>query len=605
MKERNQINDLPNQLSSFIWRYLKNRKLFLLGFFVVALIWAGEMSLSPYLLKVIIDNVVKYSHDQAKMINSVLVPAALYVSMTLFLNIIFRLYDYIVLILYPEIKSTVTKDLFTYLMNHSYTFFQNNFSGTLTKKIFDMEEIQQIIDIINVWFYPRLFGIIISSATLCLVVNPLFGAILFIWAASFVFLSYLAAKNSESLARQLSEAGSKMGGTLADSISNIMSTKLFSNVQSEISHLSKDLDHLVASDRLLQWKNLKVNFVQGLGVTALIASMLTALIYGSTRGWVSAGDFALVLMLSISFVYSVFDMGKEMLKFSRVLAKCNQALSFIRVPHEITDAPDAKPLIVLKGEITFDQVSFQYDNSTPLFEKLNIRIKPGEKIGLVGYSGGGKSTFIKLILRLLDVQSGRICIDGQEVKKVTKYSLRKQVGTIPQEPELFHRSIMENIRFARIEASDEEVIEAAKKARCHEFISQLPEQYHSLVGERGIKLSGGQKQRIAIARAFLKQAPILLLDEATSSLDSITERYIQDSLHSVMMNKTTIVIAHRLSTLKDMDRILVFVNGKVVEDGSLKDLLNDSNSHFYKLWQMQAEGFIPSAPVYGLPIEPS
>lgn len=594
MQERHQINDLPSQLAPFVWQYLKNRKLFLAGFFMIALIWAGEMSLSPYLLKVIIDTAVKYSHDQAKMIHGILVPAALYISMSIFLNLTFRLYDYIILILYPEIKSTVTKDLFSYLMNHSYTFFQNNFSGTLTKKIFDMEDIEKIIDIINVWFYPRVFGIIISSITLCLVVNPIFGAILFIWAASFVFFSYLAAKNSEGIARQLSEAGSKMGGTLADSITNIMSTKLFSNIQSEISHLSKDLDHLVASDRLLQWKNLKVNFFQGIGVTVLIASMLTALIYGRTQGWVSAGDFALVLMLSISFVHSVFDMGKEMLKFSRVLGKCNQALSFIRAPHEITDVPDAKPLIVSAGEITFNQVSFQYENSTPLFENLNITIKPGTKVGLVGYSGGGKSTFIKLILRLLDVQSGSIGIDGQEVKNVTKNSLRRQVGTIPQEPELFHRSIMENIRFAKIEASDEEVIEAAKKARCHEFISELPEQYHSLVGERGIKLSGGQKQRIAIARAFLKQAPILLLDEATSSLDSITERYIQESLHSVMMNKTTIVIAHRLSTLKDMDRILVFVKGKIVEDGPLDELLYDTESHFYKLWQMQAEGFIPA-----------
>jgi ATP-binding cassette, subfamily B, bacterial len=195
---------------------------------------------------------------------------------------------------------------------------------------------------------------------------------------------------------------------------------------------------------------------------------------------------------------------------------------------------------------------------------------------------------------LLDTQSGSILVDGQDIKKITKNSLMKQVGTIPQEPDLFHRSIMDNIRFAKLDASDDEVIEAAKKAKCHEFISELPEKYQSLVGERGIKLSGGQKQRIAIARAFLKQAPILLLDEATSSLDSITERYIQESLHNVMLNTTTIVIAHRLSTLKDMDRILVFVSGKIVEDGALNDLLENKESHFYKLWQMQAEGFIPS-----------
>lgn len=209
------------------------------------------------------------------------------------------------------------------------------------------------------------------------------------------------------------------------------------------------------------------------------------------------------------------------------------------------------------------------------------------------YSGGGKSTFIKLILRLIDPQSGRILIDNQDIKTIQKQSLRKAIGTIPQEPELFHRTIMENIRFANQNATDEEVIDAAKRAHCHEFVMDLPEQYHSLVGERGVKLSGGQKQRIAIARAFLKNAPILVLDEATSSLDSVTERFIQEGLHAVMSNKTTIVIAHRLSTLKDMDRILVFVNGRIVEDGNLNSLLANKESHFYKLWQMQAQGFIP------------
>jgi ATP-binding cassette subfamily B protein len=594
MQRAPEDDELPNSLMPFIWRYLRRRKLYLAGFFLVSLIWASEMSLSPYLLKVIIDTVIKYSHDHTKMLTAISIPALLYASMSIILNMTFRFYDYINLRLYPEIKSTVTKDMFAYLMNHSYAFFQNNFTGSLTRKIFDMEDIEKIVSIFNEWFYPRLFAIIISSVTLCLVVSPIFGAILFTWATSFVYLSYRAARNSAELARQCSEAGSKMNGTLTDSISNIMSTKLFANIPNELLHVNNDIDQLVVADRKLQWKNLKVNFIQGLGVTALISSMLGTLIYGQIHGWVSPGDFALVLMLSVSFIMSVYAVGQEMLKFSKVVGKCNQALSFIRLPHEIKDSPDARPLVVTKGEIKFENVGFHYENNNTLFENLNVTINPGEKVGLVGYSGSGKSTFIKLILRLIQVQSGSISIDGQDIKQVKKSTLRKQVGTIPQEPDLFHRSIMENIRFARVEASDAEVIDAAKKARCHEFICELPEQYQSLVGERGIKLSGGQKQRIAIARAFLKQAPILLLDEATSSLDSITEGYIQESLHAVIANKTTIVIAHRLSTLKDMDRILVFVNGKIVEDGSLDTLLQDSQSHFYRLWHMQAEGFIPA-----------
>ncbi len=225
------------------------------------------------------------------------------------------------------------------------------------------------------------------------------------------------------------------------------------------------------------WKNLKINFVQGCCVTILIGSMLTALIYGRLHGWVAPGDFALVLMLSISFIMSVENIGQQMLEFTKVLGRCNQALSFIRESHEIIDIPNALPINIAKGQIKFENVSFSYKNSRPLFTNLNITVHPGEKVGLVGYSGGGKSTFIRLILRLCDTQSGNIVIDNQDIKNVVKDSLRKQISTIPQEPDLFHRTIMENIRFAKTDASDAEVIEAAKKAKCHEFIMELPDQY--------------------------------------------------------------------------------------------------------------------------------
>lgn len=587
--------ELPTKLWPFIWRYLKNKKLYLAGFIFIALVWAIEMSLSPYLLKVIIDTVVRYPTDQIKMLAAILIPAVLYVLMTIIINLTFRLHDYLNLRLYPDIQATVNKDMFSYLMRHSYAFFQNHFAGSLTKKITDIAtNIESIFGIVKVWFFPRILAVIVSTITLFIVVKPIFGIILFLWAILFIYLSYVAARSSEKVARESSEAATTVNGALSDSISNAISIKLFANISYEISHLDKYIKRLVASDRKLMWKNLKINFVQGCCVTLLTGSMLAALIYGRIHGWVTPGDFALVLMLSISFIMSVENIGQQMLEFTKVLGRCNQALSFIRESHEIVDIPNALPINISKGQIKFENASFSYKNSRPLFTNLNITIHPGERVGLVGYSGGGKSTFIRLILRLCDTQSGNIVIDNQNIKNVVKDSLRKQISTIPQEPDLFHRTIMENIRFAKIEASDAEVIEAAKKAKCHEFIMELPDQYNSLVGERGIRLSGGQKQRIAIARAFLKNAPILLLDEATSSLDSITERYIQESLHEVMANRTTIVIAHRLSTLNDMERILVFVDGKIVEDGSLDTLLKNTSSHFYKLWNMQAEGFIPS-----------
>lgn len=595
MQDFTENKKLPDKLIPFIWRYLKSKKRYLAGFVLVSLIWAIEMSLSPYLLKVIIDTVVNYSQDNQKIVTAIFIPALLYVLMTIIINFNFRLYDYINLRLYPYLKSSVDKDMFEYLMNHSHTFFQNTFAGNLTKKISDMaENIEPLISIPNEWFYPRLFAMLIASVTLFTVVHPVFGIILFLWAISFVYVSYITAKKSENLAREFAESISTMGGTISDSVSNIMSIKLYANISHEISHLEKDINQFEKCDKQWRWYDLKVNFIQGIGLTILIAAMLIALIYGKGQGWVSPGDFAFVLMVSIAFMWGVHDMGKQMQRFAKVVGTCNQALSFIRIPHEITDVPGAKPLVVARGEIKFENVTFQYEKNKALFTNLTTRLRPGEKVGLVGYSGGGKSTFVKLILRLIATKSGEILIDNQNIKNVTKNSLRKQIGTIPQEPELFHRTIMENIRFANMDASDEEVIAASKKAHCHEFVMDLPEQYHSMVGERGVKLSGGQKQRIAIARAFLKNAPILLLDEATSALDSVTEAYIQEGLHAVMANKTTVVIAHRLSTLKNMDRILVFVNGKIVEEGSLNSLLDNKNGHFYKLWEAQASGFIPS-----------
>lgn len=589
-------NDLPTKLLPFIWRYLKTKKWCLFGITFVAIAQAIEISFNPYLLKILINTVIQYSNDQSKLMAAIAIPAAIYIALPMIVNVVLRFLQYINLHLYPYIKASVGKDVFNYLLHHSHNFFQNTYTGSLTKKIGDLVEIDKLISMADD-FYFRFIALLFACITLFLTVNPLFGSILLFWSFCFIYYSYMANKKSESYARQYSEDGAKVGGSIADSIANVMSTKLFGNIPNEVSKVENDIDSLVKSDRALQWYILKMSFVQGTGVTLLIACMVIGLIYGRLHEWISVGDFALVLMLSMAMIQIVYRIGREMQEFSKVIGKCNQALTFIRAPHEITDEPNALPIQIKQGEIKFENVTFQYEKSNPLFTNLDVTIKPGEKVGLVGYSGGGKSTFIKLILRLIDIQSGKITIDNQDIKSVTKQSLRKQIGTIPQESDLFHRTIMENIRFARMDATDDEVIIASKKARCHEFIIELPDQYQSLVGEKGVKLSGGQRQRIAIARAFLKNAPILILDEATSSLDSITERYIQESLHEIIRNRTTIVIAHRLSTLKDMDRILVFVRGMIVEDGSLDSLLANRESHFYKLWHMQAGGFIP--PVAG------
>ena len=276
----------------------------------------------------------------------------------------------------------------------------------------------------------------------------------------------------------------------------------------------------------------------------------------------------------------------------REISTVKESLTLISVPHEIIDAPNAQKLLVKKGSIHFQDVTFSYQKKGPIFKHLEVLITAGQKIGLVGFSGSGKSTFVNLILRFFDIQEGQILIDSQDISKITQKSLHEQIALIPQDPSLFHRTLMENIRYGRIEASDEDVIAASKLAHCHEFIEKLPKGYNTLVGERGVRLSGGQRQRIAIARAILKDAPILILDEATSSLDSVTEKLIQESLLYLMRNRTTIIIAHRLSTLAEMDKIYVFHEGKIIESGTQEDLQKIEGGYFSKLWKMQAHGFL-------------
>jgi ATP-binding cassette subfamily B protein len=281
----------------------------------------------------------------------------------------------------------------------------------------------------------------------------------------------------------------------------------------------------------------------------------------------------------------------ELPLFFKEVGTCRQALSIIQAPHDIVSHKQEK-LSVNKGEIAFQNVTFKYPQKNAIFENKNVVIKAGEKVGLVGFSGSGKTTFAHLILRYYDLDSGKILIDGQDISQVTLESLRDNIAMIPQDPTLFHRSIHENIGYGKAGATFQDVEEAARKANAEDFILKMPEKYEALVGERGVKLSGGQRQRIAIARAILKNAPILILDEATSALDSVTERNIQKGLEHLMKGKTTLVIAHRLSTLSGMDRILVFDQGRIIEEGSHDQLIRKKGGHYAMLWAMQAGGFL-------------
>jgi ATP-binding cassette subfamily B protein len=335
-----------------------------------------------------------------------------------------------------------------------------------------------------------------------------------------------------------------------------------------------------------------MNTFQGLSFIIYQIICFILLIRGFKSSTVTAGDFILLLSINIAIIDILWSISADIIMFSEYISNISQGLKIILSPIIIQDKINAKLLEVTNGEIIFDKVKFHYKNTTPLFEDKSITIAAKQKIGLVGYSGSGKTTFANLILRFYEISEGRILIDGQNISHCTQDSLRDSISMIAQDPSLFHRSLLENISYGKHGATEEEIIMAAKHAHAHEFIMDLPDGYYSLVGERGVKLSGGQRQRIAVARAILKDAPILILDEATSQLDSITESYIQESLLELMENKTTIVIAHRLSTLLHMDRILVFDKGKIIEDGTHEELLA-LKGLYSMLWNTQIGGFIP------------
>jgi ATP-binding cassette subfamily B protein len=383
-------------------------------------------------------------------------------------------------------------------------------------------------------------------------------------------------------------------GKIIDSLTNNFTANLYTAFNSEMKLISD-------AQQIEKRRNYQALFYMAimlmlLSIVDLIGGFLTNgfTFYSWMHGEVSTGTIIQIFATTLNMMFIIWFSGVLIPQFFQSLGIMNQAYSVMLDPQDITDIPDAAPLSISKGEIILRNVTFNYGDKL-FFEDLNLHIAGGEKVGLVGYSGAGKSTLVKLIMRFYQLNKGEITIDGQNINEVTLESLRKQVSLIPQDPLLFHRTFEENIHYGRLDASTEEVIQAAKLAHCHEFILKSPNGYDSLVGERGEKLSGGERQRIAIARAILANAPILILDEATSSLDTLTEKFIQESIEKLIENRTSIVIAHRLSTLSKMNRIIVFEHGKIVEMGTHNELMK-KNGHYAHMWKTQAGGFLPENP---------
>lgn len=584
-------NSKSLSVTQFILNILKPYKGYLAIFAFVALFWAITNTLQPYILKIIIDKVTGFQGDKAAAFAAIQPYIFLYIFLWIILCLDMRLLDWAKLKLFPSLRQDTMSKMFAYLNQHSHHYFQNNFSGSLINKIVDMQG--GIVDILTILddIYAQVLGLTIAIITL-LVIHPIFAVILVTWVTVFLAITFLFLKSIQNLSHVFAEARSSLVGNMVDSISNIVNIRLFAKHRYENIYVGESIAYTVQQDRNMLAKIIHMRIWWDVSIVALLGINLWMLGKMYSQNLVTVGDFSFIITLSISILWNLWFIAGQFVSFSEQVGKCRQALSIINTVHDIEDMKDAKPLVVTQGEIQFKDVSFHYDGGVRLFQNKNILIHAGEKIGLVGFSGSGKSTFVNLILRLFEVESGSITIDHQNINDVLQESLRENIALIPQDISLFHRTLMENLRYGCSSASDEEVIEVAKKAHCHEFISQLNDGYQSMVGERGIKLSGGQRQRIAIARAMLKNAPLLILDEATSALDSVTEKYIQDALHLLMRGKTTLVIAHRLSTLSEMDRILVFDNGQIIEDGTHEALIK-LNGYYAKMWSMQAGGFLP------------
>ncbi|MBM3886801.1 ABC transporter ATP-binding protein [Candidatus Dependentiae bacterium] len=579
----------PNTLFPFIWHVVQEYKLAVIMYVLLALAAGFWGPFNSMLVKHLIDLLPLVSKSNTSILT---LPVSLIViNFIVFDNITWRSITYLKYRFLPLILNNADNTLLNYTLQHSHQFFQERMAGKLSKQLFNcIDGIEKIISS-SASHLLRATSLLLAAFIFAYRVNPVFLIILMAWGFIFFSISLYMSKKLTLLSENQSTKESILGGQTIDSITNSFSVALFAQRETEIIRRAAALRNYKEAYQKKEIYALTMHAIQGGLIAVMMALATYFLVYFYGKGLVTIGDFALILGISMETGHMMwFTMG-EVDELNKVIGKCNESLKSLMVPIEIQDISNAISLNCTQGTITFDNVKFNYKGSEGLFYNKSIKIEAGQKVGLVGYSGSGKSTFVNLILRLYDVADGTIMIDGQDIRQVTQNSLRANIAMIPQDPLLFHRSLMENIRYGKINATDEEVFEAANKAHAHEFIIKLPEGYNSLVGERGVKLSGGQRQRIAIARAILKNAPILILDEATSQLDSVTENLIQKSLWELMQNKTTIVIAHRLSTLLHMDRILVFDNGKIVEDGTHHDLLN-KNQLYKNLWDAQVGGFL-------------
>ncbi|ABS68462.1 ABC transporter related [Xanthobacter versatilis] len=502
-----------------------------------------------------------------------------------------RHFTYVVLVrLTLRMMSDLAADAFARVQRFSADWHASTFAGSTVRKISrGMWSLDVLHDTLLVALFPSVVALA-GSAILLGLHWPVMGLVVAVGAVAFVTLTLVLSLNFVAPAARLSNAwDTRVGGVLADAVGCNAVVKGFGAEAREEARLARVLAKWNGRTRRTWMAGTWAGTAQLMALVALQASIIGTALMLWRQGAASAGDIAYVLTTYLVVHSYLRDIGMHVHNLQRSLNELEELVEIHQQSVAIADARDAVPIKVVDGRIAFEHVTFHYrGHGTPLFEDLNVTIDGGERVGLVGHSGSGKTTFVKLIQRMHDVTSGRVSVDGQDVRAVTQGSLRRAIAVVQQEPVLFHRSLMENIAYGRPDASFTEIRRAAELANASGFIERMPRGYGTLVGERGVKLSGGERQRIAIARAFLADARILILDEATSSLDSESEAAIQEAMERLMVGRTTLVIAHRLSTVRSLDRLLVFDRGRIVEEGDHDALVQREGGLYRRLFERQA-----------------
>lgn len=571
----------PDSLLNFLYFFIKKYLFSFFIFFVAPNSIILEANIIPYAFKMIVDTLVSEVTNKDNIFIELFPSLLLFISARVVFIIIVRLLRWWEAIIIPSLEAEIRSFVVDYAMRHSYNYFSSELIGNIVSKIGDLPQAIEQIRTIVCWNIIPSIAVVICTLVMALSINPLFSLIIGLWVIIHITISIYFSSLVNKLAKDNAEAKWRLNGSMLDIFTNIITVKIFDRY----SHESNYIDHIQwqekrSNSHLMKTTNY-LQFIIDIPLTVMLGCILYFLIVNWQQGTITTGECIFIVNTTFAVMHQLWSFSQVFTNLSRQIGIAQKAFDIISVSEEITDSRNSLSLEVTKGEIEFKNISFCYPNGKQIFDNFNVKLKAKQKVGIVGLSGSGKSTFLNLILQLLDVSSGVITIDGQNIKEVNRSSLYKNISVVPSEAKLFYRTIIDNIRYGKIDATDEEVVDAAKKAYADDFISKMPNGYFSHIGETSLQLSSGQKQRILIARAFLKNSPVVLLDEPTSALDSLTENLIQETLYDLMKDKTAIVTAHRFSTLYGMDRILVFKDGKIIEDGTHSELVKEGGYYAY------------------------